>query len=403
MSRFPVLFTGGYRVFFLAAGLFAVLAMLVWEGYLAIHAAGGMVNDLPFAPAPHLWHAHEMIFGYGSAAIAGFLLTAAPNWTNTRTAPVPFFAIASALWLAGRVAIWWSGSLPAPVVALADLAFLPVVGGSVAALLLKRFKPRQFIIVAVIGLIWVGNLLVHLEWMGWTDDSAAAGLRVGLLSIVALITILGGRVTPAFTRNAMIRTGREDGLPATPMPLAVVSIAGALLVPLSLIFGLEPVAAIAALLAGGAGLARLALWRGGWTVRQPILWTLHLSYGLNALGLLLFGAALLGYGSEIAALHVLGIGGVGGMTLSVMSRAALGHSGRALVAPTPVALAYAVIPAATVLRFAASAFPALYFPGVLISGGLWIFAFTLYVAALWPVFWGERQRPTPADRQEART
>ncbi len=391
-----LLFSAGYRVFFLAAGLFAIFAILVWEGYLAVHAAGGMISELPVGVAPHLWHGHEMIFGYGSAAVAGFLLTAAPSWTNSRSAPARFFVIASALWLAGRLAMWWGGNLPPVVTALADLSFLPIVAGSIDSLLIKRFKPRQFIIVIVIGVLWLGSLLMHLEWLGLTDDTADLGMRVGLLTLATLITILGGRVTPAFTRNAMVRAGREENLPETPMPLAVISIAGALLATVAMIAGM-PNAMIGTLAAvsGLAGLARLALWRSGWTLGQPILWTLHLSYAMNAIGMMVLGAALLGVGSEVAALHLLGIGGVGGMTLSVMSRAAIGHSGRALVAPRPVALAYALVPLAALVRFAGSALPDFYFPAVLLAGGLWILAFTLYVAAMWPIFWTEKNRPAP--------
>ena len=154
-----------------------------------------------------------------------------------------------------------------------------------------------------------------------------------------------------------------------------------------------------AALAGLAALARLAFWQGGWTRAQPILWTLHLSYLTTALGLMLYAAALWGLLSEVAALHVLGIGAVGGMTLSVMSRAALGHSGRALSAPGGLALAYALVPAVTLLRFAGSAWPGFYFAGVLASGALWIAVFTLYLATLWPVFW--QASPTPAEGASA--
>ncbi|WP_319824466.1 NnrS family protein [Thalassovita sp.] len=395
-SAIQILFSAGYRVFFLAAGVFAILTMLIWEGYLAIHAVGGMVTGLPVGVPPHLWHGHEMIFGYGSAAVAGFLLTAAPNWTNTRSAPTRFFAVASALWLVGRLAMWWGGSLPPLLVAVADLSFLPVVGGSIGALLIKRFKPRQFIIVAVIAVLWLSSLLMHLEWVGVTQDTADLGLRAGLMTLAALITILGGRVTPAFTRNAMVRTGREDRHPETPMPLAAISIAAVLLATIAKIAGLpDELCGVFAVVGGVTGLARLALWRGGWTVGQPILWTLHLSYGMNALGLILLGLAWLGAGSEVAALHFLGIGGIGGMTLSVMSRAAIGHAGRALVAPRPVALAYALVPAAAVVRYAGSTLPDLYFSAVLAAGAIWIAAFVLYVAAMWPIFWTEKTRPTP--------
>lgn len=385
----------GYRFFFLAAGLFAVFSMIVWEGWIAIHAAGGMV-ELKAAQAPHLWHAHEMIFGYGTAAVAGFLLTAVPNWTGTQGARTAFITVAALLWLLGRVAMFLSAGLPPVAVALADLAFLPLLGVKILAQLVKRPKPQNMIFLALIALLWVSNLLCHLEWMGHADDGAWAGLRGGLLTLAALIVILGGRVTPAFTRNAMLRAGRENGLPENPPGLAAIAIAPAAALAPGYLLGVpDPILAGLAIMAGLAVLARLALWRGGWTWNQPILWSLHLSYGLNGLGLGLLGLAGIGIGSEIAALHVLGIGGVGGMTLAVMSRATLGHSGRELVAPGPVAVAYGLVPMAALARFAGSAWPSLYHPAVLAAGALWLVAFTLYLAGLWQVFCTPRPARAP--------
>ncbi|MDQ2095128.1 NnrS family protein [Rhodalgimonas zhirmunskyi] len=392
MTPLKRLFSAGYRVFFLLAGLFAIVSMIVWEGWLAIHAGGGMVSDMPFAMAPHLWHAHELIFGYGSVAIAGFLMTAAPNWTKSKGAGGLFYFAMSALWLAGRMGLWWSGSLSPVLVAALDLAFLPLVAGRILAMLLARPKPQQMILLALISLIWVSNLMVHLEWIGLTDDTVWSGLRGGLLALAALIVILGGRVTPAFTRNAMRRTGRETGLPRDKRALAIAAIGTAIGATLAMLAGLpDDITGLLALVAGAAALGRLLLWQGLWTWRQPILWTLHLSYATVALGLMALGSAMLGIGSEVAALHILGIGGVGGMTVSVMSRAAIGHSGRELVAPGGLVIAYALVPLATLARFAGSAFPAFYYPGVLLAGGLWIALFTFYVATLWPVFWGVKE------------
>jgi uncharacterized protein involved in response to NO len=279
-------------------------------------------------------------------------------------------------------------------VAVADLAFVPVIAAKVAGLLIRRPKPRQMVFLAVLALFFAANLAVHLEWMGVRPDSAWGGLRAGLLTLAALIAILGGRVTPAFTRNAMLRSGRETGLPADRAPLAATAIAAALLLPLLMLAGVDgaPFGAVA-IVAGLAGLARLAGWRGLWTLGQPILWSLHLGFAMNALGLLVLGLAALGIGSEVAALHLSGIGAIGTMTLAVMSRAALGHSGRPLVAPWPVALGYGALPLAALARFAGSEWPDLYYPGVLIAGALWIAAFALYVVELWPVFTGPRLAP----------
>lgn len=381
----------GHRVFFLAAGLYAIFALIVWEGWIGIHAAGGMVSDMPFAPPPHLWHAHELVFGYPAAAMGGFFLTAVPNWTGARAARHTFIACAAGLWLAGRIAVWYSGSLPPVAVALVDLAFLPLLAAKVLTQLLNRPKPQNMMFLGLLTMIWSGNLLVHLEWTGvaYTLD---AGLRLGLYATCALIAVLGGRVTPAFTRNAMQREGQARVMPGTPMPLNVAGIALPILVALAAALPLP--GAVFGALALGAGVAqgaRSAMWRPGWTWNQPILWVLHLGMAALALGYVLAGLAAFGIGSEVAALHVLGIGAVGGMTLGVMSRAALGHSGLPLIAPGPLALAYALLPVSMLARWVGSSLGIEgYYAGVLISGAVWIAVFTLYTTTLWPVFWGER-------------
>jgi len=163
-------------------------------------------------------------------------------------------------------------------------------------------------------------------------------------------------------------------------------------VPLTLLFGMsDRVTGVLAVLGGGTQILRIAFWGAHLVLRQPILWVMHLSMVMLGIGLLLWGLSLLGFGSEVAALHVLGIGAVGGMTLAVMSRAILGHSGRDLVAPGAVALAYALIALAAALRWAASTLSDdLYIPAVLITGGLWIVGFALYISGLWPAFIGPR-------------
>ena len=190
----------------------------------------------------------------------------------------------------------------------------------------------------------------------------------------------------------MVQSGRAAGLPWNPMPLAAISIVAALSQPVGQLVGVsQDLLAPLALVAGIAGLIRVALWRGAWTRDKPILWTLHLSYTINAAGFLAYGLAGLGIGSEIGALHLVGIGGVGGMTVSVMSRAVLGHTGRALVATGPVAIAYALVPLAALARLGAATYPDLHYPATLTAAVLWILAFTLFTTALWPVFWGPRQ------------
>jgi len=382
----------GFRAFFLSAGLFAVLALVVWEGWLILSALGHAPDTMPFRMTPPLWHSHELIFGYGSAAMGGFLLTAVPNWTGTPQARHIFVGTAAAVWLAGRLAMFGSAGLPAAWVAVADLAFLPILAARVASQLIHRPKPQNLMFVLFISVIWTGDLLVQLDWTGVTPNGAELGVRIGLLGLCLMIATLGGRVTPAFTRNAMTRVDRTHGWPVSHRALDGAAIATLLGVPLVLPFS-EPLAGGLALVSGGLQLARLAGWRSGWTLNQPILWALHVPFALLGLGLIALGAAWLGLGPEIAALHLLGIGAVGGMTLAVMSRAILGHSGRALVAPAPVAVAYGMIALAAVARWLGGVLNgAFYWPLVLTSGALWIVAFAVFVAVFWPAL----TRPRPA-------
>ncbi|AXI56242.1 NnrS family protein [Sulfitobacter sp. JL08] len=388
------LFSQGFRIFFLAAGAFAIFSMLVWELYLGVHFAGGMIYDLPFAPPPHLWHAHEMIFGYSAAALGGFLLTAVPNWTGAKAAPQRFIAVAAGVWLAGRAVMWWSGTLPASLVAIADLAFLPIMIAQIMSQLIKRPKPQNMVLVGFLGAIWVSNLVVHLEWMGVTEDSAAVGLRAGLFALCAMIAVLGGRVTPAFTRNAMKRAGVAEAFwPTSPNRIERPAILLMAALPLALLIGLPAwVLGGMAAIAGILQCLRVACWRPFWTWNQPILWSLHLGMLTLGVGLVSWGASQFALSSEVAALHVLGIGCIGGMTLAVMSRAILGHSGRPLIAPVAVAVAYGLIILAAGLRWVGSTLSGdFYFPMMLGAGGIWIIAFTLYLIALWPAISGPRQ------------
>ncbi|MCX8953637.1 NnrS family protein, partial [Ruegeria sp. NA] len=253
-------------------------------------------------------------------------------------------------------------------------------------------KPQNMIFLYLLSLVWVANLMVHLEWIGIAADTLNTGVRAGLLTLCSMIAILGGRITPAFTRNAMKRDGVPEALwPVSNAALEKAVMALALVLPLLVLtLGSVSLAGICALLLGGAQLMRMARWRAGWALRQPILIALHLGLMMLALGLLLWGSAVIGYGNEIGALHILGIGCVGGMTLAVMSRAALGHSGRPLVAPSPMAVGYGLMAAAALVRWLGSGLAGGYMTAMLTADGLWIAAIGLYLFAMWPALTGPR-------------
>ncbi len=383
MTAISRVFSEGFRIFFLAAGIFGAVAGLIWT--LSVVTGGAGMDAAPMAPSH--WHAHEMIFGYGAAAIGGFFLTAVPNWTGAKGAPARFVAAVFALWLIGRIALWPLGVVPLGVAMVADLLFVPVLAAKILSQLLKRPKPQNMVLLSMLVALWVSNLLVHLEWIGVTDFSATQGLFGGLMALVGLIGVLGGRVTPAFTRNAMKRAGMpESGWPDTPDALNKASMVTSLALPWAAMSGIAWLSAGVALLAGGVQLVRLSGWKSMWTAGQPILWSLHIGMAFLALGLLLWGLAGFGIGPELAAIHVLGIGCVGGMTLAVMSRATLGHTGRALIAPTPVIWAYGLMATAALMRWAGQSFlVAVYDFTLLMTGGLWVGALALFVIAIWPM------------------
>ncbi len=385
-------FGEGFRIFFLSAGFYGLFVGGVWGVWLLVQTGAVSYSDTSYAMTAPMWHAHEMIFGYATAALGGFFLTAVPNWTGAPDARARFITLAAGLWLAGRLAMWCSAELPPVLVAVLDLAFVPILAVKIATQLTRRPKPQNMVFLLLLSLLWVANLLTHLEWIGVTSDTVDLGLRAGLLTLCSMIAILGGRITPAFTRNAMIRDGAPEE--AWPVSVAVLDKGGlviALLLPISLlVLGASVETGVVAFVLGLVQFLRMSRWRSVWALRQPILVALHIGLGMLALGLILWGLSLLGVGNEIAALHVLGIGCVGGMTLAVMSRAALGHSGRALIAPTPMVLAYGLMALAAILRWVGSDLSTGYLTAMLIVDGLWVAAFALYLIAMWSALTGPR-------------
>ena len=395
-SRVPLVLTAGFRLFFFAAAISSLAAMSAWMAWIAIHAMNGVVTDPTIDVAPHYWHGHEMIFGYAVAVIAGFFLTAVPSWTGEKEARWIYVSTVAAIWFAGRTGVWLSAWINPWIVAFADLAFIPFLAFRIARNLVKRPKPQNVALLGILALIFCGNLLTHIEWTGLTDDTAERGLWLALFAVCALITIIGGRVTPAFTRNVLVRRGVERGLPVSRTVFQRAGISSAVLIgPLYALGAPEWLLGIVALLAALANGARLAGWRGRATLSEPILWALHLGFAMLVIGYALLALAwLTGKLHPIAAMHGLAIGAVGTMTMAVMTRAALGHTGRALKVAPAIAIAYLLIPVAMAVRVAG---PEL-FPGwdnetILASGVLWLGAYVIFLAVYWPVLTGPDARP----------
>ncbi|MCK7611115.1 NnrS family protein [Roseibium sediminicola] len=391
--RVPTVFTAGFRFFFLSAGLFSVLAMTVWTLWLGIQAAGGEAMAVPIAMAPQLWHAHEMVFGYAVAVMAGFFVTAVPSWTGTKETGAAFVTFSGLVWLAGRLAVWFSAVLDPILVAAVDLAFVPVLSSAVIGRLAQKSQTRNMVFLALLTALFSGNLMMHLDWIGWTGGNAEAGARLGIFTSAAMIAVIGGRVVPAFTRNALIRQGMEDDLPRSRAWLDRCGILLSLLTTLACL-PFVPETALGALCvaAGIVTLMRLTGWQGPATRKEPILWILHVAFLLLGAGYLLYGLTLLaGIWQETAALHLLAVGAIGSMTLAMMTRASLGHAGRPLTVSRPIVAAYLALIVAALVR--AFALPVCgYFETMLLSGSLWILAFGLYSWVYFPILTQPRQR-----------
>jgi len=389
-SRWPALFDWGFRTFFLAASLWAALAMALWIGLLAGWLA------LPIAFDPPAWHAHEFLFGYLSAVIAGFLLTAVPNWTGRpRLRGWPLMALA-ALWLAGRVAVLVAAGLPALLVALIDLAMPLALATFIAREIIAAGNNRNLAVVAMLGLFIAGNALFHWQAAQGLAAASGHGLRLGLGAAVMLIAFIGGRIIPAFTRNWLVTAKAGGVMPAAPMQrfdlVALAGLGAGLLAWIVAPEGL-PTAVLLAL-AGGLQLARLARWQGQRTTTEPLLCVLHIAYGFLPLGALTLAAeaAAPGLIGGPAALHLWMAGAIGLTTLAVMSRATLGHSNQPLHAGPGTVMLYGALVIAVLARLAAGAWPDAAMPLYQLAGASWIIAFAGFALGYGRLFLGQTER-----------
>ncbi len=386
--RLPVILSQGFRPFFLAAGLWAAVALILWLTMLFTGAT------VPSRFDPLTWHIHEMLFGFVMAAVTGFLLTAIPNWTGRLPVQGVPLAVLAALWLLGRVACLVSAHLPAWVADTADLMLPVALLGVAAREIIAGRNRRNLPMLAPIAALGIANLLMHLESDG-AGVPAGLGWRLGLAATLVLISVVGGRIVPSFTRNWLLK----QQSPALPSAFGWVDRAAlAFLHAGTFGWALFPSAqAPGTLLLAGAALNvwRLLRWHGGSTTREPLLLVLHVGYGWLALGAALLGVALVTPAVPLsAALHALTTGAIGTMILAVMTRATLGHTGRDLEADLPTRLIYGAVTAAAVLRVAAALLQTWRDPLLAASAGLWVAAFGAFVVHYGAMLVRQRHPPT---------
>jgi uncharacterized protein involved in response to NO len=361
----------GFRPFYLLASLFAALSVALWAAQYSGWLPGAYL-------AGSVWHAHEMLFGYTMAVIAGFLFTAVGNWTQRPTPRGPLLAAFALLWIAGRVLVLTPYALAAAVV---NAAFPLAVAAGIAVPLLQAGNRRNYFFIALLGAIGVAALCVHLAILGAIQWPARIGLRAGLDLVLFIVAVVAGRVTPMFTNNAIPGAGAVRSVMVERISLASVL---ALLAADAMGWSLP--AAIVAGIGAVAHAWRLALWRPWKTLRTPLVWILHASYAWIVIHLALRALAFTGFVPDNLATHALTVGVIGGMTIGMMTRTARGHSGRPLVAGRAEVAAYALVMLAALIRvFGALLAPQWYMASVTLSAACWSAGFATYAVRYAPI------------------
>jgi len=372
----PALFAYGFRPFFLAAGLWAPIGILLW-----VRQYFGEIT-LAASLSPLDWHIHEMLYGYIAAAIAGFLLTAIPNWTGRLPVNGWPLAALALLWLAGRAAFLLPGIVGGVVAAAIDLSFLIALATVAAREIIAGKNWRNLRVLIVLGVLIAGNVVFHAEVL--LTGTADYGKRIAIAAVILLISLIGGRIVPSFTNNWLTRNN-PGRLPVAFARFDMAALAA------SAVALVAWIAAPAHLLSGGllliAGLlqtVRLARWAGDRTAADRLVLVLHVGYAFVPLGFLLIGASIWSDGVPVSAgIHAWTSGAVGLMTLAVMTRATLGHTGQPLRAGILTQAIYGLVLAAALLRIAAA------FTGEAMllhaAGVAWILGFAGFVLAYGPL------------------
>lgn len=384
MGAAPAFLRGGFRPFFFGGALWAVVALCVW-----LLALAGRL-EIPSTFDALSWHRHEMLFGFVGAVIAGFLLTAIPNWTGRLPIAGPSLAGLFALWVAGRIAVLCSSALGALTAGVVDVGFYFLLA-AVAAREVLQANNRNVPIVGLVLLFGIANALDHLAAAGLAGDPALPA-KIGIAIVMIMISVIGGRIVPSFTRNWLAKRGVREGLPSQPtkFDLAVIAVTalallGWLAAPTGWLTG-----TLFALAALGQAI-RLARWKGWKAASDPLVLVLHVGYAWLPIGFGLLAAV--GFGAvipESAAIHALTAGAMATMILAVMTRATLGHTGRELRASAATTLCYVLVTVGAVLRVSAPLGWLDYTLGMEVAGAAWAGAFLVFLAAYGPILFRPR-------------
>lgn len=376
-ARVPALLSYAFRPFFLLNGLFAILVVFTW--LKTLHGSG-----LPMVTP--VWHSHEMLIGFAMATVAGFSLTAVANWTGRPALQGKPLALLVFCWLAGRLAMASAGWIPAGLVFFLDMLFPALLALLLGREIIAGNSRRNYPLVAIMVVVVMLNVLYHLGANQWLAGGDRLAIYLMIHTILLLVTIIAGRIVPAFTGNWLRQQGREEkpvnsdlvdrivlyltivvGLAASFMPMHVLT--GVLAFALALLHGF-----------------RLSRWKGFSTTSNPLLFVLHVAYLWLPVGYALLGCAVFGWlFAPTAALHALTMGAVGSMVLAVTTRVALGHTGRPLHAARLTVLAYWIFMLAVLVRVVGPLVSSDYLLMIDLSGGGWMLAFLLFTWVYWPI------------------
>ncbi|MFT6425909.1 MAG: hypothetical protein ACJAYH_000449 [Celeribacter sp.] len=377
----PAVFSYGFRPFFLFGAVWAAVAMVMWIFMLST----GFV--LPTHLEPVSWHAHEFLFGSLGAIIAGFLLTAVPNWTGRL--PVVGWGLAAlfALWLAGRFAMATSALWPNVSAQLVDLSFPVVLGAVLLREIIAGRNWRNLVILILLAIFTLANLLFHLDAAGGNIAAQGIGMRVGMSALIMMMCVIGGRVVPSFTRNWLVQQGATR-LPVPPMQrfdkavllITVIALLLWVIAPSAVASG------VALLMIGMLHFVRLGRWEGVQTLAQPLLWILHVGYAFVPLGAVMIAGSILypDVFSGAAAQHLWMAGAFGVMSMAMMSRATLGHTGQKLHAGRGTVVLFVSLITSVFTRLAAAFWPDAAMIFYAVSGVLWVGAFFGFALLYWP-------------------
>jgi uncharacterized protein involved in response to NO len=378
----PAILSYGFRPFFLLGALYAGLSILAWLPMFA-----GELT-LPTAFALRDWHVHEMLYGFAGAVVAGFLLTAVPNWTGRLPLQGRPLLLLVAAWLAGRFGVALSAELGWLPAAILDVSFLALLTAALGREVIAGRNWRNLKILGVLTVMLLGNAVFHIE--AHLSGTAEYGIRVGIAATLTMVMLIGGRIIPSFTRNWLaalgpgrmpVPYGRFD---AMSMMIAVAALLAWVVAPA------DPATGAGLLIAGLSQAARLARWAGYRTWQNPLVFILHVAYAFVPLGFVLVGLSALSDISAAAGIHAWTAGAVGVMTLAVMSRASLGHTGRPPRAPVSVQAVFILATASVLARVCAALHPVWTAPLLATATILWAAAFLGFSAIYWRVLTGPR-------------